>query len=377
MKIVCFVGTRPEAIKMAPVIRELKDADWCSVEVVLSGQHRELLATAMQELDTAHDDDMELMQPDQSLGALTGRAHIAFEKKILESKPDLVMAQGDTTTVMVAALSSFYHRIPFAHVEAGLRTGDKYNPFPEEINRAFVGKVADFHFAPTLRAVKSLKSEGVREDRIYLTGNTVIDNLAYFESQSPAGAADDSTVKILLTSHRRENFGAPMAEYFAAIRDVVTLFPQVRVVYPVHPNPTVQKLANDLLAGSNQIDLVEPLGYRNFIREMQSCDIVVTDSGGVQEEAPFFSKPVLVLRQETERPEAVDAGVAKLIGTDRDTIVPAISRLITDPEFYQSMAKGASPYGDGKASQRIAQILGAEFGKIKLTSPVEPFDAKF
>jgi UDP-N-acetylglucosamine 2-epimerase (non-hydrolysing) len=367
MKILNIVGTRPEAVKMAPVLKELQKQSWCDPILLTTGQHRDLLDTALAEFEVEADLDLDLMQAGQSLGSLTGRAFLALEEEVQSLAPDMILAQGDTTTVMVAAMSAFYARVPFGHVEAGLRTGDRFNPFPEEINRVIVGRVADLHFAPTPKAAAVLQREGIDQESIFTTGNTVIDNLAQYATRIQASeyAPGEGERLILLTSHRRENFGEPMRQYFQGVRDIVDAFGDVRVVYPVHPNPSVIEAAQEILGNHARITLIKPLAYFDFMAMMQAADIIVTDSGGVQEEAPFFRKPVLVLREETERPEAVDAGVAYLVGTDRKRVNDHLTRLLSDPQFYQSMASGASPYGDGKASQRIvsaiADYLGVEY----------------
>lgn len=375
MKVLSIVGTRPEAVKMVPVLKELRQQSWCEPTLLLTGQHRDLLDTALAEFGVQADGDLDLMQAGQSLGALTGRAFLALEKEISERQPDMILAQGDTTTVMVAAVSAFYQRVPFGHVEAGLRTGDRFNPFPEEVNRAIVGRVADLHFAPTPTSATALLQEGVEPSTVHTTGNTVIDNLAEYGDKIPVSRYDvgDGKKLILLTSHRRENFGEPMRAYFRGIRDVVDAFDNVHVVYPVHPNPNVIEAANELLGDHERIRLVKPLAYFEFMAAMKAADIIVTDSGGVQEEAPFFRKPVLVLREETERPEAVRVGVAKLVGIDRGRVNNHLTRLLTDEAFYNEMSSGASPYGDGKASERIAKAIAEYFGENYRGEPLEPF----
>ena len=361
-RIVAVIGTRPEAIKMAPVITALRASGWAECLVLLSGQHRALLDQALEQFGLAADYDLKLMEPDQTLGRLTGNAFLKFDSMLRELKPDFVLAQGDTTTAMVAAMSCFYQSIPFGHVEAGLRTGNKQLPFPEEINRVIAGLVADLHFAPTQAAVDALKREGVREDTIFLTGNTVIDNLARYGADLDISAYAGEGRLILLTSHRRENFGEPMRAALWAVRDIVEAHPDVRVLYPVHPNPRVEDVAHAVLGGLDRVELTAPLGYFDFMRAMKACHLVVTDSGGVQEEAPWFSKPVLVLRQETERPEAIGAGVAELVGLDRDRIRVRLEALLTDPMEFAKMARNCSPYGDGLASRRIVEQLGAYLG---------------
>jgi UDP-N-acetylglucosamine 2-epimerase (non-hydrolysing) len=356
---------------MAPVINALRATDWAECNVVLSGQHRSLLDQALKELGIVADHDLHLMEPDHTLGSLTGRAFIQFDAALRNLKPDFVLAQGDTTTAMVAAMSAFYQRIPFGHVEAGLRTGNKLRPFPEEINRVIAGLVADMHFAPTQAAFDALINEGVALDNVHLTGNTVIDNLARYGDSIPV--MSDNGRMILLTIHRRENFGEPMRAALLAIRDIVSAHPDVRVLYPVHPNPRVKEVAQDVLGGLDRVSLLEPLGYFEFISAIKTCHLVVTDSGGVQEEAPWFAKPVLVLRQQTERPEAVAAGVAELVGLDRGHIRARIQALLTDDNAYAAMARGCSPYGDGLASKRIVEQVGRHLGHPSktLTGPLQ------
>lgn len=372
-RIVAVIGTRPEAIKMAPVIHALRATDWAECLVLLSGQHRALLDQTLEQFGIKADHDLNLMEPDQTLGRLTGNAFIRFDAILRELKPDFVLAQGDTTTAMVAAMSSFYQRIPFGHVEAGLRTGNRLLPFPEEINRVIAGRVADMHFAPTQAAADALRSEGVAPETIHLTGNTVIDNLARYGDEIPP-PANASGRLILLTAHRRENFGEPMRAALQAVRDVVEAHPDVRVLYPVHPNPRVEEVAHEVLDGLERVELVKPLGYFEFMAAMKASHLVVTDSGGVQEEAPFFSKPVLVLRQETERPEAVSVGVAELVGLDRGRIRARLETLLSDPAAYKAMARDCSPYGDGLASQRIVEHVGRFLGHT-MAQDTPPFEA--
>lgn len=364
-RVAVVIGTRPEAIKLAPVIDEFRRRSWAECIVLLSGQHRALLDQTLAEFGLAADYDLDLMVPNQSLGRLTGQAFLRFDAVLGEIQPNFVLAQGDTTTAMVAALSCFYQGIPFGHVEAGLRTGNKRNPFPEEINRVIAGQVADLHFAPTQAAVAALIREGAPEDRIFLTGNTVIDNLARYGEEIEALARAPGEKLILLTSHRRENFGEPMRAALMAVRDIVETHTDVRVLYPVHPNPRVQDVASKVLGGLDRVELTAPLGYFEFMRALKSCHLVLTDSGGVQEEAPWFSKPVLVLRRETERGEAISAGVAELVGLDRDHIRARVEALLTDPEQYAKLARNCSPFGDGLASRRIVEQVGRYLGRVE------------
>lgn len=359
---------------MAPVIHALRATEWAECHVVLSGQHRALLDQTLEQFGIAADHDLNLMEPNQTLGRLTGNAFLRFDEILRELRPDFVLAQGDTTTAMVAAMSSFYQQIPFGHVEAGLRTGNKHLPFPEEINRVVAGRVADMHFAPTQASVDALLREGVPASTIHLTGNTVIDNLARYGAEIAISSAPAGERLILLTAHRRENFGEPMRAALLAVRDIVEAHPDVRVLYPVHPNPRVEEVAHEVLDGLERVSLVAPLGYFEFMAAMKASYLVVTDSGGVQEEAPFFSKPVLVLRRETERPEAVSVGVAELVGLDRDRIRARLETLLRDRAAYSAMARDCSPYGDGLASQRIVERVAKFLGHLN-AAETPPFEA--
>lgn len=374
--IMCVVGTRPEAIKMAPVINALKEEDWVRCTVALTAQHRELLDQALATFGISGDIDLDLMRPGQTLGEITGRAFLAFDQVLAERRPDLVLAQGDTTTVMVTAISCFYRNIAFGHVEAGLRTGELRNPFPEEINRVFAGRVASMHFAPTADSAAALRREGVPAETVFLTGNTVIDALLETRKavDEPAVGLPQGAKLILMTSHRRENFGAPMEEAFAAVRAFVESRPDVHVLFPVHPNPNVKAAVDRHLTGHDRIHLRDPLDYEAFTAAMDQAKIILTDSGGVQEEAPALGKPVLVMRRQTERPEAVKFGVVKLIGTDGAAIKTWLGRLLDEPELYQSMSKGVSPYGDGKAARRIVAAIANHFGKTSRAGAFSPFD---
>ncbi|MBI5275312.1 MAG: UDP-N-acetylglucosamine 2-epimerase (non-hydrolyzing) [Burkholderiales bacterium] len=355
-KIVCVVGTRPEAVKMAPVILALQREPWAQVRVLATGQHRQMLDQVLQAFGITADIDLDMMQPNQDLTSLTARMLTAMDRVLKVEQPSAVLAQGDTTTVMVAALASFYLHIPFGHVEAGLRTGDLRRPFPEEMNRVMAGRLAQWHFAPTESARQNLAREGIT-DEVYVTGNTVIDALQQVAAHTPASEAHEGRRLVLVTMHRRESFGGPLEEACNAIRTLVDAYPDVEVLYPVHRNPNVLGPVEKLLGGHPRIRLVEPLDYVPFVAAMKSAYLVLTDSGGVQEEAPALAKPVLVMREETERPEAVAAGVVQLVGTDAQKIVGAARRLLDDPAAYRAMAKGVSPYGDGKAAGRIVDVL--------------------
>lgn len=358
-RFVCAVGTRPEAIKMAPVILALQVMPWAEVRVLATAQHRKLLDQVLALFEIHPDIDLNVMQVNQSLAQLTGRLAFCIDEIMTAERPDMVVAQGDTTTVMMTALVCFYHRIPFAHVEAGLRTGNRDFPFPEEMNRFVTGYLSTLHFAPTQSARDNLLKEGVPDRLIHVTGNTVIDALLH-TVRKPAPLPlelDPNRRLILVTAHRRENFGAPLREICHALLSLVNRNDDVQVLYPLHPNPNVTAVARELLAGHPRISLCEPLDYAAFVTAMNKAYLILTDSGGIQEEAPALGKPVLVLRNETERPEAVVAGVAKLVGPVHDKIVASAEQLLNDAQLYRAMAKGVSPYGDGKAAQRITQAL--------------------
>jgi UDP-N-acetylglucosamine 2-epimerase (non-hydrolysing) len=362
-KVLCIVGTRPEAIKMAPVIKALQAQPDIECRVLATAQHRHMLDQVFGFFAITPELDLDIMRPNQSLATLTARLLTELDGVLQAEKPDVVLAQGDTTTVMSAALACFYQRIPFGHVEAGLRTGDIYNPFPEEANRVIAGKLTRWHFAPTQSAMDNLLREGVDPADISMTGNTVIDALLATAAQDlPLDIPLDSNKRlILVTSHRRENFGEPFQNICLALKSLAERNPDIQILYPVHPNPNVKDLAHQLLGNTPNITLCAPLDYAPFIAAMKRSYLIISDSGGVQEEAPALGKPVLVLRQETERPEAVDLGVVKLVGADQTTIIEQAQRLLDDPQAYKSMARGISPYGDGKAAGRIVDVLRQYF----------------
>jgi UDP-N-acetylglucosamine 2-epimerase (non-hydrolysing) len=352
-------GTRPEAIKMAPVVFALREAPEFDPVTVVTAQHRGLLDDVLKVFDIVPDVDLDLMRPDQSLAQLTARVLTSMDETFEQLQPHLVLAQGDTTTVMATAMACFYRGIPFGHVEAGLRTGNRRMPFPEEVNRVVAGVVADLHFAPTATARDNLLREGVRDRDVLVTGNTVIDALlrvAELDVPLPVALAPHERL-VLLTAHRRESFGAPLREAFAAVRAIVERNDDVRVLYPVHPNPHVVSAAEEVLGGHPRVQLIPPLDYPTFVATMKRSTLVLTDSGGVQEEAPALAKPVLVLRDETERPEAVEAGVVRLVGPHHAAIEEWTQRLLDDSALYAQMATGASPYGDGLAAGRIVERL--------------------
>jgi UDP-N-acetylglucosamine 2-epimerase (non-hydrolysing) len=375
IKILSIFGTRPEAIKFAPVLQELeRHPDRVESIVCVTGQHRQMLDQVLRFFEISPDIDLNLMEENQSLASLTSRAMIAVTEVLEQFKPDCVVVQGDTTTAMVGALASFYLKIPVGHVEAGLRTLDRYSPFPEEINRRLVGSLATYHFVPTQKAASALRTEGIPEKMIFLTGNTVIDALHWSVAQPPStatrkvfsdlGLSLNGHVNgaelhrvILVTAHRRENFGRPLENICAAIRAIVAENSDVVIVYPVHMNPQVRGPVRQLLEGKERIVLIDPLPYEPFAHFMKAATIVLTDSGGIQEEAPALGKPVLVLRTETERPEAVESGVARVVGTEVEDIVREARKLLLDENEYRRMAQAVSPFGDGRASQRIVKTL--------------------
>lgn len=359
-KLLIAVGTRPEAIKMAPLIKELKKTEWAEVVVLATAQHRELLDQVNDFFEIKPDIDLNVMKKNQDLASLTADLITQASQILLTVKPDAVLVQGDTTTVMSVALASFYLNIPVGHVEAGLRTWDMRNPFPEELNRSIVAKLATWHFAPTEEAKNNLLKDGVGEAKVFLTGNTVIDALHFAVTRTDDSLLIDKIGKkkmVLVTSHRRENFGKPLLEICQAIKKLALDNPKVMFLFPVHPNPNVRGIVYEELEGLSNVILDKPLDYPNFVTCMKRSYLILTDSGGVQEEAPALGKPVLVLRDETERPEAVELGVVKIVGPHRDRIVSEAQVLLDNQTSYTKMAKGVSPYGDGLASKRIVKIL--------------------
>lgn len=364
-------GTRPEAIKMAPVVRELEAADGLSVDVCVTAQHREMLDQVLQLFAIVPKYDLNLMQPGQDLTDITSRILLALREVLRQNRYDRLLVHGDTTTTMAAALAAFYARVPVGHVEAGLRTGNIHAPWPEEMNRLLVGRLADLHFAPTETARRNLLAENVADERIVVTGNTVIDALQQVVARFEADARLNERVQaqfpfldpgkrlILVTGHRRENFGTGFENICKALRGISEQA-DVQIVYPVHLNPNVQEPVRRVLGAAPNVHLIEPLDYLPFVWIMQRSSFVITDSGGVQEEAPSLGKPVLVMRDTTERPEAVDAGTVRLVGTDSARIEAEALRLINDPQAYEEMARALNPYGDGKASKRIAATLSAK-----------------
>ena len=362
MKAMVVFGTRPEAIKLAPVIHALRQRPEVTLRIVSTSQHRELLQQALEVFAITPDIDLSVMRPGQTLEELTVRVLPAMQQTLAVEQPDVLIVQGDTTTVFVASLAAFYQQIPVAHVEAGLRSHNNYNPFPEEINRRLTSAIAALHFAPTELARKNLLAENIPASHVFVTGNTVVDALhAIARSETFARTKVPVDVKgkrlLLVTLHRRESFGGALKDMCGALRTITSRHPDVHVVIPVHRNPAVKDTVLDELSSVERVSLLEPLDYVSFLRTMEASTFVLTDSGGVQEEAPVFGRPVLVLRETTERQEAIDAGVARLVGTRGDDIVRFASRLLDDPEEYAAMSKGASPFGDGHASERIADLL--------------------
>jgi len=362
-KVLCAIGTRPEAIKMAPVVLALKNCPDITCRVLATAQHRDMLDQVLDIFGVTPDIDLDIMRPNQQLTPLTARLLLDIDKVFRDEDPHVVLAQGDTTTVLTIALACFYHKIPFGHVEAGLRTWDMQNPFPEEMNRVVAGKLAQWHFAPTEGSRQNLLREGIADSRIWVTGNTGIDALKSVAERQPVIGIerDNSKRLVLMTVHRRENFGEPLKEICRAVRTLVEVNEDIEVLYPVHPNPNIRDVVYEMLSGHARIRLCAPLDYVPFVAAMRQAYLILTDSGGVQEEAPALAKPVLVLRQETERPEAVECGVVKLVGSNFKAIVDEAQRLLNDDGAYRQMARGASPYGDGHAAGRIVRVLKDHF----------------
>ncbi len=363
-KVVCTIGTRPEAIKMAPIISALGEASWADCRVMLTAQHRDLVDDALAFFAIVPDIDLDAMRPSQTLVDLTTRLLGGVSESLVREAPDLVVAQGDTTTVLATALACFYLKIPFGHVEAGLRTGRLDAPFPEEGNRLVAGCLSAIHFAPTSSARDNLLCEGVDPTTIHVTGNTVIDALlATAQRDMPIGVDLESSSRVVLvTAHRRDSFGRPLRRICRAVAEILRRHPDVEVLWPLHPNPAVRPVVEELLGDHPRARLCDPLPYGAFVAALKRSHIVLTDSGGVQEEAPALGKPVLVLRTESERPEAVEAGLARLVGTDPRVIIKEADRLLSDPEVYRAMARGASPYGDGHAALRIVEGIARLLG---------------
>jgi len=370
-RIIAVLGTRPEAIKLALVIHELRQhSQEFETAVVHTGQHRTMLDHALQFFKIKPDFDLDVMRPNQTLNSLTGRVLDTVENACHRFEPNMVLVQGDTTTAFASALAAYYCKIPVGHVEAGLRSHDIYNPFPEEANRRLASVLTEIHFAPTALSRDNLLAEGVPAEKIVVTGNTVIDTLRAlsvlphsWENTPLAGIPDDNSRLVLVTSHRRESLGADQENMCLALKDLVKQHPDIRVVYPVHMNPNVRSTVNALLQNTDRIHLTEPLDYITFVSLLQRCFLVLTDSGGIQEEAPTFGKPVLVLRKLTERPEASQFGMAKIIGMSREGIFNETTHLLNDADAYQDMSEGENPYGDGHSSERIVEAIARWYAK--------------
>lgn len=366
-KILIVFGTRPEIIKMAPVIKELKKYPRFKVSICVTAQHRELLDDLLKLFEIEPHYDLNIMRKNQSLFEVTTKSLMRIKRVLGGENPDLVVVQGDTTTAFAISLAAFYLKIAVAHIEAGLRTGDKYKPFPEEVNRRLISSLADLHFAPTQKAKENLLKEGINEKNIYVTGNTVIDALLWVLNKIKKNQKKinlnfsflkpKSKKLILVTAHRRESFGIPLKNICLALKKLVERNKDIMIVYPVHPNPNVRETVKKILAKINRIELISPLDYAPFVYIMSKAYLILTDSGGIQEEASSLGKPVLVMRDTTERQEAIEAGVSELIGTDTEKIVRSVEALLDDEEKYKNMARKCRPFGDGKAARKIVNIL--------------------
>ncbi len=360
IKVMTIFGTRPEAIKMAPLVKELKARKEIECIVCVTAQHRQMLDQVLETFEIKPDFDLNIMKPGQTLSDITSRALKGVEEVIREVHPDIVLVHGDTTTTFAGALAAFYNQVDIGHVEAGLRTWNKYSPYPEEMNRQMVGVMADMHFAPTENSKNSLLKEGKKPETIYVTGNTAIDALKTTVNKEYTNPIFDwlgNDRLILLTAHRRENLGEPMRHMFKAIKRIVDEFDDVKVIYPVHLNPKVRMVADEILGNDSKVKLIEPLEVIDFHNFINRSYLILTDSGGIQEEAPSLGKPVLVLRDTTERPEGIKAGTLKLAGTNEQTIYTLTKELLTNVEIYEKMSSASNPYGDGKASKRIADAI--------------------
>ncbi|MEC3158904.1 UDP-N-acetylglucosamine 2-epimerase (non-hydrolyzing) [Bacillus thuringiensis] len=367
LKVMTIFGTRPEAIKMAPLVLELqKHPEKIESIVTVTAQHRQMLDQVLSIFGITPDFDLNIMKDRQTLIDVTTRGLEGLDKVMKEVKPDIVLVHGDTTTTFIASLAAFYNQIPVGHVEAGLRTWDKYSPYPEEMNRQLTGVMADLHFSPTAKSATNLQKENKDESRIFITGNTAIDALQTTVKETyshPVLEKLGNDRLVLMTAHRRENLGEPMRNMFRAIKRLVDKHEDVQVVYPVHMNPVVREIANEILGEHNRIHLIEPLDVIDFHNVAARSYLMLTDSGGVQEEAPSLGVPVLVLRDTTERPEGIEAGTLKLAGTDEETIFGLADELLSDKEAHDKMAKASNPYGDGRASERIVEAILQHFNK--------------
>lgn len=367
LKVMTIFGTRPEAIKMAPLVKALEAAADMEPIVTVTAQHRDMLDQVLNLFHITPDYDLNIMSQGQTLYDVTNRALMGLKSVLEEAKPDVVLVHGDTTTTFAGALASFYQEIPVGHVEAGLRTGDIYSPFPEEMNRKLTGSIATYHFAPTASSEANLLRENITSDHLYVTGNTVIDALDttvqddYVFDDDAINTLSSDKRTVLVTTHRRENLGEPMRHVYQAIRQLLSDFDDIQVVFPVHKNPKVRQVVEEELGGVDRVTLIDPLDYEPFANLMAKSYLILTDSGGIQEEAPALGKPVLVLRDTTERPEAVEAGTVRLVGTDKEVVYKVAHELLADTMAYQKMSNSVNPYGDGRASERIVQALRHEF----------------
>lgn len=361
IKVMSIFGTRPEAIKMAPLVKELEKRKEIESIVCVTAQHREMLDQVLETFDIKPDYDLNIMKQGQTLSEITSRALLGLEEVIKEVKPDIVLVHGDTTTTFAGALAAFYNQVSIGHVEAGLRTYDKYSPFPEEMNRQMVDSMTDLYFAPTKISKENLLKQNISEDKIYITGNTAIDAMSTTVKENYTHKELEwikpGERMILLTAHRRENLGDPMRHIFKAIRRIVDEFNDVKVIYPIHLNPIVRSIANEIFNGCDKVKLIEPLEVFDFHNFQNKSYIILTDSGGIQEEAPSLGKPVLVLRDTTERPEGIKAGTLKLVGTNEETIYTETKKILTDKKEYDNMSHASNPYGDGHASERIVNSI--------------------
>lgn len=368
IKVMTVFGTRPEAIKMAPLVKELEKNPQIESIVCVTAQHRQMLDQVLEIFDIKPDYDLDIMKDRQTLIGITTKVLEGLDGVLKEAKPDIVLVHGDTSTTFVGALAAFYNQVPVGHVEAGLRTYDKYSPFPEEMNRCLTGRIADLHFSPTISNRNNLIKENISDDDIFITGNTVIDALkttvsADYKLCASMDNVDFSKRVILVTAHRRENLGEPLENICRALKRIVTEFENVELVYPVHLNPAVRETVNKYLSGMDRVHLIDPIDVRDMHNAMDRSYMIMTDSGGLQEEAPSLGKPVLVLRNETERPEAVEAGTVKIAGVKEEVIYEMAKKILTDKNEYYRMARAVNPYGDGEASRRTVEAILYHFGK--------------